>query len=912
MFYAPSWGTKRGQPIPSEPAIATDLRQLPCFFFSGWAVLAAGALVASIFAVGAAPAAAAPIDSTAAAQVSAFPSKTACLGPALDDAEFSDVGMDTAHYGAVNCIAHYGITAGRGDGTFGAADSVTRSQMALFLSGMSALAGVTLADSMDAGFTDLADTAADRVNAINRLVNGGIMTGSGAGTFSPEASVTRAEMALWLANFMVAITGNDGAVNVVRNLDGTYSMSSPAPTTTDADARDMIPLDHFPDARVTQPAHVDSAISVAFELGITAGYGDNEFKGHRAVTRAEMATFITRTLAHTNVRPSGLTAQHDGDGGIQVSLRDAMFAPVANEPIDVFRSYFPDYAFRADGSCETRYVTGVSPTGFACEIDASDTTTGADGNRDYTAEDLEGGGEDLQVVCGTGDDAVMFDLGSADDSPAVFWVWTGGIEEKVGADTNLVQVDNVSGAARMGAQQPTHAKVSGGLDASKNQLEAQMGSDVMFMLQLLGTNARGMEANAAPDASGNKYTVVIQVNELRGPSDAAFTGEGAANTRNAVLASDDSTYSLGTLVSRTTASVHSPDSSGMIAIPVTYADPDRARDNTDVVVTLEVKAHQVGSPDTTAANFNPEYNTIDGFSIGAPNRLPDDDPNATDDVTDDMRSNGFETRVIFSDDRPNAYMYAVSADAPVYELARGPNSAAGSYVDISALDQYGRAVRGLSINAISDQTTSRFPFVEYFTTRSDGSYRVSYSYSGGPVVETLTAFAAIANQPYDHDSDPDTPNRLRLPDRDTTVDDNRALEEPAAGGIWNLLLPGTDAAAKPAETVFWAYIGHLVGHQSDGYVFAANANTGLLAVDVPNKSFVVLQTEDTSVTPNVAAGPHVYFWDEHDTFQVGTTAVSMALFEEIISHKDVTLGTLTWSSYNYNRPNDRAHWTMTC
>ena len=870
---------------------------------SGWAVLAAGALVASIFAVGAAPAAALPIDDTA-GDVSAFPNKTACLGPALDSAGFSDVAMGNAHYDAINCIAHYGITAGRGDGSFGAADSVTRSQMALFLSGMAALAGVTLDDAMDAGFTDLADTAANRVNAINRLVNGGIMTGTGAGTFSPETAVTRAEMALWLANFMASITDNDGPVNVVKNRDGTYSMSTPAPTTDAPDARSPIAMDHFVDARATQPVHIDSAISVAFELGISAGYGDNEFKGHRAVTRQEMATFITRTLAHTNVRPSGLTAQHDGMGGIQVSLRTAEFAPIANEPIDVFRSYFPDYAFRPDGSCETRYVTGVSPTGFACEIDVSDTVTEANGNKDYTADDLRGGGEGLQVECGSeaDGDLVTFDLGSADDAPAVFWVWTGALEDTVDADTNLVKVGDVTAPSRMGAQQPSHAKVSGGLDATKNQLEAQMGSNVMFNLQLLGTNAMGDEANAAPDASGNKYEIVIQVNELAGDGGAAFT----AASRALVRVGEDGTYDEGTLISRTPAMVMSPDSSGMIPISVTYADPDRSRNNTDVLVTLEVKAHQVGSSDTTAANYNPEYNTIDGFTVGAPNTLEAD---TTRDPADGF-STGFETTVIFSDDRPSPGMFAVSADAPVYSLARGPNSPVGSYVDISALDQYGRAVRGLSVNAISDQGTTAFPFVQYFTTRTNGSYRVSYSYSGGPVVEELTAFAAIANQTWDSNGDgtTDAADTPRLPNRDTADDANRVLEEPAAGGIWNLLLPGTDEAAKPTDTVYWSYVGRLVSSQGTGYEFAANADTGLLAVDVPNRSFVVMQTTDT----NILAGPHVYFWDEHDTFSVGPNAVSMALFEQVVSHKDVVLGTLTWTSYNYNRPNDRAHWTITC
>ena len=873
---------------------------------SGWAVLAAGALVASLLAVGAAPAAAAPIDDTAAAQVSAFPDKTACLGSATEDSGFTDVAMGNTHYDAINCIAHYGITLGRGDGTFGAGASVTRSQMALFLSRMATLAGVTLDDAMSAGFTDLGDTDDTRVNAINRLVNGGIMTGTSDDTFSPEAAVTRAEMALWLANFMAETTNNDSAVNVVKGRDGTYSISEAAPTTTEADARMMIALDHFPDARQTQPAHIDSAISVAFELGITAGYGDNEFKGHREVSRSEMASFITRTLGHTNVRPVGLTAQHDGNGGIQVSLRDEDFAPVANEPIDTFRSYFPGAAFKADGTCETRYVSEVAPSNFACEIDAGDTVTDDMGNRDYEAADLTGGGEDQQVVCGTGADAVTFDLGSADDAPAVFWVWTGALEDEVDADTELVKVGDVDSPARMGAQEPTHATITGGLDASENELEAPMGTSVGLTLQLLGVNANGDEANAAPDASGNKYEVVIQVNELNGPGDSAFSGEGRANTRNLARVGSDATWSLGTLLSRTPPRVVSPDSSGMVPIDVTYADPDRARDNADVVVTVEVTAYQVGSSVTTASNYNPEYNTIDKFKVGLPNTLPDDGT-APDVAASDERTTGFKAQVIFSDDRPNPYMYAVSADAPVYRLARGPNSPVGSYVDMSASDQYGRAVRGLSVNAISDLDTSAFPFVEYFTTRSSGSYRISYSYSGVPAVETLTGFGAIANQAHDHDGEATTPDRMRLPARDTTAGD-RVLEEPAAGGIWGLLLPGTTQEAQPTSKVYWAYVGRLVTHQDTGYVFSATDDTGLLAADVPNRAFIVNQT----TAGGVLVGPHVYYWDEHDTFQVGATAVSMALFEEIVSHKDVTLGTLMWFSYNYNRPNDRARWEITC
>ena len=681
-----------------------------------------------------------------------------------------------------------------------------------------------------------------------------------------------------------------------------------------------------------------SAISVAFELGITTGYSDNTFRGHQLVSRQETASFITRTLGHTNVRPRNLTAQHDGMGGIQVSLRDANFAPVANEPIDVFRSYFPDYSFLADGKCETRYITAVEPSHFPCEIDEGDTVTDESGNKDYTASDLRGGGEDHQVVCGTDDGAVTFDLGSSGDVPAVFWVWTGVHEDKVNADTNLVKVDDVDGVARMGAQQPDHANVSGGLNSMMNQLEARMGTEVRFTLQLHGADEHAL---ASPDASGNKYNLVVQVNELvaEGHSEDeagdGFTGEGAANTRNLVRVGDAETYGEGTLLSRTTPEVVSPDSSGVIPIPaVIYPDPDRGRDNPDVVVTIELTAYQVGSPETDAADYNPDYNVIDDFDADAPNILADDGT-APDVTAGDGLTTGFETKVIFSDARPNAYMFAISADAPVYKLARGPNSPVSSKVDISALDQYGNKVRGLSVNAISDQDggddatgTSVFPFVQYFTTKSSGSFPVTYSYRGEPGVETLTAFAAIANQPYDHDDNMDTPEALRLPNRDTTPGD-RVLEEPADVAFWNLLLPtridGEAAAGqadKPMEKVYWSYIGRLVENQVvdgvDGYVYNPDEDTGLLAVDVPNKALVVFHTgvdADLTAAPPVArvtAGPHVYYWDRHDVFSVGATTVSMGLFEEIVSHAGVTLGALTWTSYNRNFPDDTAYWTISC
>ena len=228
--------------------------------------------------------------------------------------------MGGSHYSNINCIAHYGITTGREGGTqYAPHANVTRSQMALFLSRMAVKADIDLDDDTGAGFTDLDGIGADRVDAINRLVNAGIMTGSGNNTFSPLASVTRAEMALWLVNFMVGTTSSDDFLNVKRNPnDGRYSIEDTGTGETIGGGS------YFGDSRATQPGHVDSAISAAFELGITTGYSDSTFKPSRTVSRQEMASFIVRTLAHTNARPKGLTAQRAGND-IQVSMRNAKF-----------------------------------------------------------------------------------------------------------------------------------------------------------------------------------------------------------------------------------------------------------------------------------------------------------------------------------------------------------------------------------------------------------------------------------------------------------------------------------------------------------------------------------------------------------------------------------------------------------
>ena len=459
---------------------------------SGWAILAAGAMVASLLAVGAAPAAAITASSTA----DAASDRTACLGPALEDAGFTDVSMGSAHYDAINCIAHYDITFGTSADTFSPTASVTRSQMALFLSRMATRTGLDLDDLKDADFTDLDGENSTRVDAINSLVNEGIMTGTGDDTFSPNAHVTRAEMALWLVSFLDALSDD---VDLDSDT-GEYTLENAA-----------APHDSFDDSLVSQPVHVDRAISVAFELGIAFGYSDLEFKGHWLVSRAEMASFITRTLGHTNLRPEGLTAQSSGTGtlSIQVSMRTAEWEADDNEPIDVFGSTSPDdVIFDDDGECVSRYVARVVVDNLACEIDAGDFLTGTEGNVEFTATAESVLPEQSTIDCGT---AGTYTIGApvGTMANARFWAWTDDYSEIVDDDTDLVQVVHVSPFSRTPGLEADHASASGGLDAMKNQLEARMGQVVPYTVQLHGLAADGTHVNAGPNKTGNHFNVVV-------------------------------------------------------------------------------------------------------------------------------------------------------------------------------------------------------------------------------------------------------------------------------------------------------------------------------------------------------------------------------------------------------------------
>ena len=406
---------------------------------SGWAVLVVGALMASILATGTAPAGA----------VTDRPDYTtplsACVGHAAADRMFSDVSAGHVFRNAINCVAYYGITQGTGDGsTYSPEQDVTRAQMAVFIARSAEVAGVDLGPARDAGFDDIEDAWGEAQDAINRLALTEIIPSGGA--YRPNDAISRAEMATFLVGLLV-----EAAPDVTRDSSGAILLGV-------AGARSVAD-DRFPDASGAE-------IAAIYELGVTRGASaadvqddsepplDLNYEPDGTVTRGQMAAFITRALAHTPVRPAGVTAQYDG-ADVVVSVRDAQYRPVSGATADVFWAAADQMgtAISADGTCDLSGVTQADRSSYPCEIDSTDSITGSDGDA---------------LVAVTG-------LRRAPEGGATVWAWIGQNGDTVAAGTELYMFDVAEGAD-VGFAATTLI--------STFNAKARFGSSVLYTMQL--------------------------------------------------------------------------------------------------------------------------------------------------------------------------------------------------------------------------------------------------------------------------------------------------------------------------------------------------------------------------------------------------------------------------------------------
>ena len=451
--------------------------------------------------------------------------------------------------------------------------------------------------------------------------------------------------------------------------------------------------DHFGDVRATQPVAADNETAALYELGVTNGASaaagaedgkaplDTNYEPDGTVNRGEMAAFITRALAHTSVRPAGVSAQYDG-ADVRISVRDDDFQPVANVYIDTFRTDAggADLAFRADGSCSE--VSKISAVGtYVCEIDGADLITNGDGETNVTLDN------------------------GVDTGGTVVWAWTGDNEDTVDADTDLYRLDIAeSEEETMAARAHIGTEFSG--------TKAHLGSSVLYTVQL--QDADGDDVTVGMD--GEKpaqflvtYSVTAIIEDPNNAGTFIPSPQGEATRTTLPLTTDSdgkATFSVSAL----------PDQA-----PTVKADKYRVDiwiqpmpDGNAPAATM----FYVGNEDTAR--------TPSGTGIVEVRAGTDTDPATPDGL-------------VFSTEDRSLSAGGVSVKTAsdfVAASARGASNRA----TVSVFDQYGDPVAGALVSLASDQTGITIGGDRDFAVGRDGSHTFGYEReSADAATETLTA-----------------------------------------------------------------------------------------------------------------------------------------------------------------------------
>jgi hypothetical protein len=187
----------------------------------------------------------------------------ACPPGRVPPAAFEDT-PGNLHEAAIACMAWWRVTAGTGPAAYAPARSVRRDQMASFLARLLYVSAVPFPNDPPDAFPD--DEASIHEPFINAMAAIGIIGGQSDGTFAPSGSVTRGQMATFLARALPMITG------------------APLANTTDYFADDS--------------GHThELAINQLTEALVAGGGADGRYHPGDPVRRDQMASFLARALS---------------------------------------------------------------------------------------------------------------------------------------------------------------------------------------------------------------------------------------------------------------------------------------------------------------------------------------------------------------------------------------------------------------------------------------------------------------------------------------------------------------------------------------------------------------------------------------------------------------------------------------
>jgi hypothetical protein len=186
---------------------------------------------------------------------------------------FTDVADSCWAYGEIVACYRAGIVSGYPEGTYGPANPITRDQMAAYIS--RALAGGDDNVPPDSAYPvpSFIDVPADHWahNYIEYAAENNVVQGYEGGSYQPAVSVTRDQMAVYVARSMVAPSGEAGLAD--------YVPSDPR---------------NSPDVPDTFWAY--KHVEYCVENGVVNGYDDGFYHPEIVVTRDQMAVCIARAF----------------------------------------------------------------------------------------------------------------------------------------------------------------------------------------------------------------------------------------------------------------------------------------------------------------------------------------------------------------------------------------------------------------------------------------------------------------------------------------------------------------------------------------------------------------------------------------------------------------------------------------
>ena len=203
-------------------------------------------------------------------------------------ASFTDVSTGYSFHNEIVYLTSEGVITGHKDGTFKPEDAVTRAQAAIMIGRALGLNGEQRATTFhDVGSSSVAS------GYIASAVERGIITGFPDGSYRPNQSVTRGQMAIFIKRAFQLVQGN-----TVKFTDISPSMAA-------------------------YEAILDVTAS-----GIASGYPDRTYRPDKPVTRGQFSAFMARTL-----EPSFRTSSQKGEMIVRfldVGQGDAIFIEYPN------------------------------------------------------------------------------------------------------------------------------------------------------------------------------------------------------------------------------------------------------------------------------------------------------------------------------------------------------------------------------------------------------------------------------------------------------------------------------------------------------------------------------------------------------------------------------------------------------